>query len=650
MAYLELSNFKPGLDTRRSELTSQPGTLETLLNGHINQGGQIEKRKAFVKYDLPASTFGMVQGKDTIYVFGSVDQTGQTFPAFVTYQRLVHPTGAAMTAVLSARLISGKTFVLAKFDTNEVLAFYDTVAVDDITAGMIWDGASTVSALIAKIAAQINATEVVNGKTEAKYPYTASVNGDVLTVASVPSDASPGQFSAVTTVDSAQGVVDQALVGTGTPSIPGTVAQGSFIVTAGTINTQAYADFVSTTGNNVGNNETVTIGTIVYTFVSSLTGANLYAVKIGATKADSLLNLFSAIQAQTGSGTRWSTGTPAHPDVVPTNLAATQFRVKAIAGGVVGNNIAVSETCASMQWDHTVGGKLSGGTDDNYIDSIQVGTVADILAANVPYAGTPETTATAIAAEINANTTASGFNATSVGSLVNIFSNEVGTAFNNLDITVTVVGALCIDAASFIVSGTGNISVIAGPGGTPANMLTATITFRDGGHPTETLVQFCQRVVANLNANSGVSGYVSVADNSTPLIHVSPAVCASSDATARSIATTATLTITESAVAITATLSTTLLVIPFGGTAASDFVTVTVIGGTAPYIYAWSCLTSPAKARATRPNSNRTAFSVSLQGSLSGSFTEEWICTITDSTSPTANVVVTDRVTVQRTV
>src|SRR5215475_2137640 len=48
MPYLTIENFKFGLDTRRGELTSQAGVLATCENGHVNQGGEVDKRKAFV--------------------------------------------------------------------------------------------------------------------------------------------------------------------------------------------------------------------------------------------------------------------------------------------------------------------------------------------------------------------------------------------------------------------------------------------------------------------------------------------------------------------------------------------------------------------------------------------------------------------------
>jgi len=76
---LVLSNFKYGLDTRRSELSSVPGTLLVAENGHINAGGQFEKRKAFPNLgSLTLVTFGLQETEAGLVVFGSVPLTLHT--------------------------------------------------------------------------------------------------------------------------------------------------------------------------------------------------------------------------------------------------------------------------------------------------------------------------------------------------------------------------------------------------------------------------------------------------------------------------------------------------------------------------------------------------------------------------------------------
>lgn len=71
MASIKIKNFKFGLDTRRSELESQAGTLLRLVNAHVNQGGEIEKRFGFFRQPRPTSTYGAQPTSAGIVIFGS---------------------------------------------------------------------------------------------------------------------------------------------------------------------------------------------------------------------------------------------------------------------------------------------------------------------------------------------------------------------------------------------------------------------------------------------------------------------------------------------------------------------------------------------------------------------------------------------------
>lgn len=72
---LIIKNFKYGLDTRRDVLTSQPGTLVTLENCHINQGAEIESRKAFVPVGtLPSNCFDLLATPTGLVTFGSASR------------------------------------------------------------------------------------------------------------------------------------------------------------------------------------------------------------------------------------------------------------------------------------------------------------------------------------------------------------------------------------------------------------------------------------------------------------------------------------------------------------------------------------------------------------------------------------------------
>jgi hypothetical protein len=100
MAYIFVNSFKQGLDARRSKISAQQGSLVSGKNVHINRGGEIEKRKAFVsKYALSADTFGLHATRAAIYTFGSKALgalAAPGIPAGVTYQQLAAPSASAM--------------------------------------------------------------------------------------------------------------------------------------------------------------------------------------------------------------------------------------------------------------------------------------------------------------------------------------------------------------------------------------------------------------------------------------------------------------------------------------------------------------------------------------------------------------------------
>jgi putative flippase GtrA len=128
MPYFAIEDFRSGMDTRRMPVLSVPGSLLSLVNGHINRGGEIEKRLAFVKQiAMPANTFGLAAVGGTLYTFGS--GASVTFPAGspsnLVYQQLAHPSGASMAKVLQVSAFDGKPYVIAQYDDGAVYHFYN---------------------------------------------------------------------------------------------------------------------------------------------------------------------------------------------------------------------------------------------------------------------------------------------------------------------------------------------------------------------------------------------------------------------------------------------------------------------------------------------------------------------------------------------
>lgn len=122
--------FTGGLDTRRMPVALSGAALMKANNGHITRGGEFEKRAAFVDFaTLPAGTVGLAATNTSLYVFGSA--APPSMPVGVTYQRLQHPTGFALTRVLSWDLYGGKIYAVGEFNDGSIHHFYDGVRVTD---------------------------------------------------------------------------------------------------------------------------------------------------------------------------------------------------------------------------------------------------------------------------------------------------------------------------------------------------------------------------------------------------------------------------------------------------------------------------------------------------------------------------------------
>lgn len=100
METFKISNFKYGLDTRREQLTSQPGTLFVGENLHVNPGAELEKRKAFVQHADLSDTDG---NGDQLY-WGLEDTSVglMVFGSALSYaSRYIDGTGVSLTNISS---------------------------------------------------------------------------------------------------------------------------------------------------------------------------------------------------------------------------------------------------------------------------------------------------------------------------------------------------------------------------------------------------------------------------------------------------------------------------------------------------------------------------------------------------------------------
>lgn len=131
MPYVLVEDFRAGLDTRRTEITSVPGSARTLTNCHISRGGEIEKRKAFVTYaTLPAGTHGLATtSSGQVFVFGSAATPDMSnVPENVNYVRFQPPSGVSsttMTEVLGVDFFDGEPYVSSQFSDGRIYHYWN---------------------------------------------------------------------------------------------------------------------------------------------------------------------------------------------------------------------------------------------------------------------------------------------------------------------------------------------------------------------------------------------------------------------------------------------------------------------------------------------------------------------------------------------
>lgn len=120
------------------------------------------------------------------------------------------------------------------------------------------------------------------------------------------------------------------------------------------------------TANTIVDGSQITIGSITYTFKTALTTSPATVaneVLIGGSDAAALDNLKLAINAGSGIGTNYSTGTVAHPDVVATDNTNTTQKVVARVPGTAANTKATTSLNATLSWPAATLGDGTGASN-----------------------------------------------------------------------------------------------------------------------------------------------------------------------------------------------------------------------------------------------------------------------------------------------
>lgn len=120
--------------------------------------------------------------------------------------------------------------------------------------------------------------------------------------------------------------------------------------------------FVAATGTltssaNYGNGETVTIGTKVYTFQTTLTDVDGH-VQIGLNEASSIANLAAAINNDGTAGSQYAASNTANTNVTAVSDGIHVLTATAIVPGSAANSVATTTTAVAAAWANAT---LTGG-------------------------------------------------------------------------------------------------------------------------------------------------------------------------------------------------------------------------------------------------------------------------------------------------
>lgn len=465
MGQIWVREFVGGLDTRRMPETTSGGVLIKATDGHINRGGEFEKRPAFVKeYELPeGATTGLAAGKSGIFVFGHV--APPAVPSGISYQRLQHPDGVTgLVRVLSYDLYAGKIYVVGEFEDGSRYHFYDGVRVPDWYDGRARAQFRVTGGGVTAAAAATGSFEVTGGTLSAGVNEFTDITIDGVSIISATDIDHTGNNSTTASaiasaINSHTSSPDYTAAAVGqtvniTASATGTAANGKTIVISVAGNATA-GNIVNMSGGAAA--ATSTLDALTVDGVSILAAPVVWATSNSDTAADIAASINSASSSPDYSATSVgevvnivadSAGSDANGRVIAFTLA-DGFSVDPEVGLVMADGSdPVPATSASGSF--IVTGGTAGAA--NKVASIEIDGVT-ITNGEVLWTTSHAATATALANSINALVSSPDYTAVADGATVTITAVTTGSAINGESITVNVEGNVTVGSVQAMAGG-----------------------------------------------------------------------------------------------------------------------------------------------------------------------------------------------------
>lgn len=470
MPTIILEDFKIGLDRRRMNETSLPGSLITCENAHITRGGEIEKNEAFVRFcNLPDNTFGLTAVADGFMVFGSDNITPTVLNSNpnVRYQRLNDEGGVhAWGSFTISGAATSDTFTSIQADSVELLAGTTTCGADPSTwpaeiAAAIAANSGTSGFTAYASGTTIYVYDTAVGTTHNSGTWSHSKTGSVTVSATV--DFSSGAAATnpdmievlsvdlfdglpYVVADYEDGIIRHWYDGTkvasmfsgkarakftisGTSAAAATEATGSFIIVD-------PADGCSISSIDVGGTELLE-ATVTYDEAADEDG---FEAKV--------IDAINAYTATSGFSAELQAGRKV---VLTYDIPGTDVNTDAVSV-TTGGTITIQDETA-----------MAGGTAAKQVTAVEVNST-EIMPTDVDWAESNQATASAVAAAINDYTDTSGYEAFAYGSTVLIRNTTAGTAPNGHTLSVTAESGITITDASTAVDGGSIIPTVVEPG------------------------------------------------------------------------------------------------------------------------------------------------------------------------------------------
>lgn len=473
MAKLVIEDFKVGLDRRRMNETSLAGSLIVLENAHITRGGEIEKSEAYIRFcNLPNNTYGLKAIRDGFVVFGSDDITPTLLNSNppVRYQRLWEQGGSNSSAKFTITgQVAADTFTSIKADTIELLGATTTCPADvDTWQSLIVDaineysGTSGYGAWLGENK-EINIFATAPGTTSNGFALTFVETGTV-TVATQTAFANgsaatnPNMIAVLSVAlydgkpyviaDYDDGIIRHWYNGVKVKSFRSSKGRAKFSIVTGTPAVNAVGSFYIS-------QFAVTCG--ITSILVDTTELLVHPVTYDNTDVASEINFAKKLV-----------------DAINENSNASGFTASVEAGrkiiirneipGDNGNGDVVNITTTGSITIQDVN-NMDGGVNAARVTDIKVNSVSIFEAGvDVDWAESNADTAQAIAAAINSNSVASGYEAVSYGASVLIRRIEDGVAANGHEVKITTSGVITVDPTTTEISGGNTVPTEIEPG------------------------------------------------------------------------------------------------------------------------------------------------------------------------------------------